>query len=546
MKTLKYFFLILTLSFLALSCGFKAPSSSLTFTLPLDLLKDEAESSTSDESSSSEDITYTLRISVWGNFENSPISQEWDFSSSDLKNATKKQYKMEKLPVNEKVEVCAFLFKNENGDKSLIYMSHDGNNKADTIFLCQEEHEITLTLYKLTDSKSDSGESGSGSDTGAEDSSEESEKLLKNFVKVNGQTVTGATNTYNYAGVFIENRTVTLSDFYIAKYEVTQEEYSTVMSSKSVTVTDSEGKQAEYTLEASPSLCTSSSTTYALKNQTDTKRPVENVTWYDAIYFCNAKSQSDGLTPAYKIVVTEVSSHSSDTSTTGGTSSSTYHIKAATVELVENANGYRLPTEAEWEFAGRGGDPTGDDTQWTFSFSGANCAKDGNETSTYSKLYNSGLDNFGWYAYNNKTGTSTSGKQLEDANYNAIEEACGTHEVGKLGANSLGLYDMSGNVAEWCYDWYEDVTATAVSNPTGPAPGTKKVRRGGSWYHAANQCTVCYRGLQVLPTEKDAYTGFRLVRSIPSASSGDESSASSADGASSGDESTSGAAGTSE
>ena len=105
MKTLKYFFLILTLSFLALSCGFKAPSSSLTFTLPLDLLKDEAESSTSDESSSSEDITYTLRISVWGNFENSPISQEWDFSSSDLKNATKKQYKMEKLPVNEKVEV---------------------------------------------------------------------------------------------------------------------------------------------------------------------------------------------------------------------------------------------------------------------------------------------------------------------------------------------------------------------------------------------------------------------------------------------------------
>lgn len=546
MKTFKYFFLILTLSFLALSCGFKEPSSSLTFTLPLDLLKDEAESSTSDESSSSEDITYTLRISVWGNFENSPISQEWDFSSSDLKNATKKQYKMEKLPVNEKVEVCAFLFKNENGDKSLIYMSHDGNNKADTIFLCQEEHEITLTLYKLTDSKSDSGESGSGSDTGAEDSSEESEKLLENFVKVKGQTVTGAKNTYNYDGVFIKNRTVTLSDFYIAKYEVTQEEYSTVMSSKSVTVTDSEGKQAEYALEASPSLCTSSSTTYALKNQTDTERPVENITWYDAIYFCNAKSESDGLTPAYEIDVTEVSSHSSDTSTTGGTSSSTYHIKAATVELVENANGYRLPTEAEWEFAGRGGDPTGDDTQWTFSFSGANCAKDGNETSTYSKLYNSGLDNFGWYAYNNKTGTSTSGKQLEDANYSAIEEACGTHEVGKLGANSLGLYDMSGNVAEWCYDWYEDVTATAVSNPTGPASGTKKVRRGGSWYHAANQCTVCYRGLQVLPAEKDAYTGFRLVRSIPSASSGDESSASSAGGASSGDESTSGAAGTSE
>lgn len=522
MKTLKYFFLILALSFVALSCGIKAPSSSLTFTLPLDLLKDQAEISSSDE------IIYTLQIGVYGNFENSPIVQEWDFSASDLNSISKKQYKMEKLPVNEKVEVCAFLYKKENGSKSLIYMSHDGKGKADTIFLSQEEHEISLTLYKI----------GSKSDTG--DSTDDTEKEPAGFVKVNGQTVTGGDNTYNYEGVFIKGRTVTLSDFYIAQYEVTQEEYKSVMNGKTVTVTDVTEQQTEYTLEASPSLCISSSTTYALAGQTDTKRPVENVTWYDAVYFCNAKSERDGLSPAYKITVTEISQHSSGTSSDDSVSSNTYHIKAAKVTLVENANGYRLPTEAEWEFAARGGDPDGENTEWNYSFSGANCAKNGSEIVTYTESYNLGLDDVGWYSYNNKNGESTSESQTYNNSSQAfLADGSGTHEVGMLKANSLGLYDMSGNVAEWCYDWYGDVTTTAVSNPTGPGSDTssaeKKMRRGGSWYHSANQTAVCYRGLQVVPSEKDAYTGFRLARSILSAASEEESTASSTETASDGE-----------
>ena len=128
---------------------------------------------------------------------------------------------------------------------------------------------------------------------------------------------------------------------------------------------------------------------------------------------------------------------------------------------------FRLPTEAEWEYAARGG----------------------NKSRGYKYAGSNNIDNVAWYSDN-------SGSQ--------------THNVATKSANELGLYDMSGNVWEWCQDCYGSYSSGSQTNPTGPSSGYDRVRRGGSWNVSTTGCRVSSRYYDDLPYRND-YIGLRLA-----------------------------------
>ncbi|AEE54575.1 SUMF1/EgtB/PvdO family nonheme iron enzyme [Haliscomenobacter hydrossis] len=213
---------------------------------------------------------------------------------------------------------------------------------------------------------------------------------------------------------------VTLSDFLIAKNQLTFDEYDAFCKATDRKLPDD-------------------------RKWGRGKRPVIYVNWFDAIDYCNWRSQQEGLSQVYQVNKPQVNPN-------------------------WQANGYRLPTEAEWEYAARGGV-----SSQGFTYAGSN--------------------NVGEVAWHD----TNSGSK--------------TQPVGQKKTNELGLYDLSGNVWEWCWDWRVAYPSNASNDPKGPDTGSYRVLRGGSWSYSAGYCRIALR-FSNDPYDAYNYCGFRLARTF--------------------------------
>lgn len=307
---------------------------------------------------------------------------------------------------------------------------------------------------------------------------------LSDFVKVNGGTVSGAVAD---SSVFIEGRTVTIRDLYVCEHEVTQKEFGKYMK---------------------PYLAGYSDPFVWGSAGTGDNYPVFWTSWYSAIMYCNLRSKAEGLTPVYYIEIegkkeTDVDKwYSSLQLTRFGKKDGKFFYKGAQVgegsfeskldyegssdtdggiQFDKNANGYRLPTEVEWEYIARGGNNGIPAEQYTYS--GSN---------DYSEVAVCGNENQGL----------TQGNEIKSKE-----------------PNSINIYDMSGNAFEWVWDWYiPDSTITKDTDESGPdecysnnGGSTGRVKKGGSYNNSCYQSQINGR-FYMRPGFQNSGAGFRVVR----------------------------------
>lgn len=258
------------------------------------------------------------------------------------------------------------------------------------------------------------------------------------LVLVHGGAFTNPKST-NYYG-----RNIVLPNFYIAPYEVTQKEWVQVMGSN-------------------PSQFIGDGL------------PVDSVSWYDCVDYCNQRSRKEGLAPCYTI----------DKNRKDPNNHTVVDDVKWTVTLLAGANGYRLPSEAEWEYAAGGGQQSQKHT-----YSGAN-----------------NIEQVAWYWRNSGDTNLTGFWRWQTIQKNH----CRTKPVGAKAPNELGLYDMAGNVREWCWDWYGDLQASGMSSDSSSSE-TGRVWKGGGWMGGEFCCEPSFRG-SYEANGCGSDQGFRVCRS---------------------------------
>jgi formylglycine-generating enzyme required for sulfatase activity len=249
---------------------------------------------------------------------------------------------------------------------------------------------------------------------------------------------------------------VYISDLYMGKYEITQKEWNDIMGSNPAA---GYGVGDDY--------------------------PVYNISWYSILKYCNLRSISEGLTPVYSI---NNYTHPANWGAVPTTDNSSWNAAVCNW----SANGYRLPTEAEWEYAARGG------------LSGQRFP----DGATISHSTN-GATQANFYSSSESYNVSPTTGYHPDFNESSSP-------VGSFPPNDYGLYDMSGNMQEWCWDWYSTgyYSISPVNDPRGPDAGSFRLLRNGSWAHIEFCCRVSYRYSGSAFFNGYTSAGFRVARKL--------------------------------